>query len=143
MKASFFSSSPEKNEADMAVLYAARNGDKDSAAQLILALGPNAHALAWRMVNNTAEAQDIVQESFLKLFKSARYEGRSSLSTFFYAIVSNACLDFLRKKHTESPVMQWTHRGPDQTNQGELPGSSGTQTNRIRGYSEDRSGTRR
>jgi len=85
----------------MAVLYAARNGDKDSAAQLILALGPNAHALAWRMVNNTAEAQDIVQESFLKLFKSARYEGRSSLSTFFYAIVSNACLDFLRKKHTE------------------------------------------
>ncbi len=83
------------------MLHAARNGDKHSAAQLILTLGPNSHALAWRMVNNTAEAQDIVQESFLKLFKSARYEGRSSLSTFFYAIVSNACLDFLRKKHTE------------------------------------------
>ena len=101
MKASFFSAKPEKNEADMALLGAARDGDKHAATQLILTLGPNAHALAWRMVNNTAEAQDIVQESFLKLFKSARYEGRSSLSTFFYAIVSNACLDFLRKKHTE------------------------------------------
>lgn len=101
MKASFFSAKPETNEADKALWRAACDGDKHAATQLILALGPNAHALAWRMVNNTAEAQDIVQESFLKLFKSAHYEGRSSLSTFFYAIVSNACLDFLRKKHTE------------------------------------------
>jgi RNA polymerase sigma-70 factor, ECF subfamily len=91
----------DKHEYDQALLYAAQNGDRQAAIRLIRALGPNAHALAWRMVNNTAEAQDIVQDAFIKLLKTARYEGRSSLSTFFYAIVSNACLDALRKKNTE------------------------------------------
>lgn len=94
-------SPPDKYEEDLALLFAAQNGDKRAATRLIHSLGPNAHALAWRMVNNAAEAQDIVQEAFLKLLKTARYEGRSSLSTFFYAMVSNACLDSLRKKNTE------------------------------------------
>lgn len=94
-------SSQVKNDADLALLLAARNGNGQAAAQLIRSLSPNAHALAWRMVNNNAEAQDIVQEAFLKLFKTSRYEARSSLGTFFYAMVSNACLDFLRKRHTE------------------------------------------
>ena len=94
-------SSADTYEEDLALLFAAQNGDKQAASRLIRRLGPNAQALAWRMVNNAAEAQDIVQEAFYKLLKTARYEGRSSLSTFFYAIVSNACLDALRKKHTE------------------------------------------
>jgi len=101
MKLSPMPYSQVKNDADLALLLAARSGDEQAAAQLIRRLSPNAHALAWRMVNNVSEAQDIVQETFLKLFKSARFEARASLSTFFFAMVSNACLDFLRKRHTE------------------------------------------
>ena len=87
-----------KHEADINLLHAAKRGDKKAVAKLIKLLVPNAHALAWRMLNSPVEAEDIVQSSLVKLLQSTHYEGRSTLSTFFYSIVSNGCLDFLRKR---------------------------------------------
>ena len=93
-----FNPSLGKHEADVSLLHAAQGGDKIAVNKLIKLLAPNAHALAWSMLNSSADAEDIVQDALVKLLQSTQYEGRASLSTFFYSIVSNGCLDFLRKR---------------------------------------------
>jgi RNA polymerase sigma-70 factor (ECF subfamily) len=57
-------------------------------------------ALAWRMLGSTHEAEDVVQDAFIKLFGSRSFEGRSSLGTYFHTIVSRLCLDRLKASRT-------------------------------------------
>lgn len=54
------------------------------------------------MTSNEADAEDVVQETFLRAYKQLdRYESRSSFSTWLYRIASNYALDVLRarKRH--------------------------------------------
>lgn len=55
--------------------------------------------LAYRMVGNRAEAEDLAQETFLAAFKSlATFRADSKFSTWLYRIASNKCKDWLRVK---------------------------------------------
>jgi RNA polymerase sigma-70 factor (ECF subfamily) len=55
--------------------------------------------LARRMISNAEEAEEIVQESFLQACQHiSRFEGRSSLSTWLFRIVSNVALMHRRRK---------------------------------------------
>lgn len=55
--------------------------------------------LAYRMVGNRAEAEDLAQETFLAAFKSlATFRADSKFSTWLYRIASNKCKDWLRAK---------------------------------------------
>ena len=63
--------------------------------------------LAYRMLGSRADAEDTVQEAFLKVFRAARgFEGNSSLSTWTYRILLNCCYDAIRKRQrlAESPA---------------------------------------
>jgi RNA polymerase sigma-70 factor, ECF subfamily len=71
-------------------------GDEKAAHQLVAKLSPRAHSLAWRMLGDSSEAQDVVQEGFIKLFQSKQFEGASALATYFYVIVTRLCLDRMR-----------------------------------------------
>jgi RNA polymerase sigma-70 factor (ECF subfamily) len=54
------------------------------------------------LMGNEADAEDVLQETFLSAFKSIdRFEGRSSLSTWLYRIASNAALMRLRRNEPE------------------------------------------
>lgn len=58
-----------------------------------------AYTLAYRMIKHREDAEDIVQDSFIKLFNSIeKYDNSSKVSTLLYRIVYNTCIDFLRKK---------------------------------------------
>lgn len=58
-----------------------------------------AWSLAFHYVSDPAEAEDIVQESFLRLLKSAsRYQPTAKFRTYFSRIVVRLCLDFRSKK---------------------------------------------
>jgi RNA polymerase sigma-70 factor, ECF subfamily len=90
---------------DAALLKKAVGGDRDAAATLVRRLMPAAHALAWRMTGVTALAEDIVQEAFIRLWKSApRWEPRASVRTFFTRIVINLCYDHHRANFPDQPV---------------------------------------
>jgi len=80
---------------ELDVLEAARGGDTRAARQLVASLSEAAHGLAWRMLGNTADAQDVVQEGFIKLLNS-RFRGESKLATYFHTLIARLCLDRLR-----------------------------------------------
>ena len=82
--------------ADAAAFNKALEGDTKAARQLIASLSPKAHALAWRILGDSSEAEDIVQVAFIKLFEAKQYDGKAALSTYMHTIVTRLCLDKLR-----------------------------------------------
>lgn len=62
------------------------------------------YAMAYRMLFNQNDSQDIVQEAFLKLWNNPNsYQSKKSLfTTWFYRVVANLCLDHKKKIKTQS-----------------------------------------
>lgn len=80
-------------------------GDKAACAECIDLYGPGIYRLALRLMKNEADAEDVMQETFLSAYKSiGRFEGRSGLNTWLYRIAHNAAMMRLRRPypHTTS-----------------------------------------
>ncbi len=87
----------DDNERDM--VERLRGGDKSACAQCVELHAPGLYRLAYRLMGDEAEAEDIVQETFLSAFKSIdSFEWRSGLKTWLYRIATNAALMRLRRK---------------------------------------------
>ena len=84
------------HRSDASLLNSALEGDLKATRQLLSSLSPKAHALAWRILGESSEAEDIVQAAFIKLFETRQFDGKSSLSTYLYTIVTRLCFDKLR-----------------------------------------------
>lgn len=85
---------------DDALLMLYANGD-DAAAQLLMArLVPRALSVATRMLRDPVEAEDIVQEAMLRLWRIAPdwRQGEARVSTWLYRVVSNLSIDRLRRR---------------------------------------------
>ena len=75
-----------------------KNGDIESFERLIEKYQIVAFNIAYRMIGNKEDASDIAQEALIKVFKSLKsFRGDSSFSTWFYKIVTNKCIDAIRK----------------------------------------------
>ncbi len=81
----------------------ARSGDNDAFRLLVEQHSRAIFRLAFRMTGNEEDAEDVVQETFLRAYRQiSRYEARSSFSTWLYRIASNYSLDLIRmRKHRE------------------------------------------
>lgn len=56
------------------------------------------YSLAFKMVKNSEDAEEVAQDSFLKAYKSLKsFNEDSKFSTWLYKITYNICLDYLRK----------------------------------------------
>lgn len=69
--------------------------------------GERMKSIAMNLLRNAADAEDAVQEAFLKVYRgAARFRGGSSFSTWIYRILVNTCYDLLRKsrRRSESPL---------------------------------------
>ena len=81
------------------LLEQARNGQETAFAQLVEAHSEKTIQLAWRLVGNRSEAEEISQEAFLRLFKSLlSFRGDSRVSTWLYRTVSRLAIDHLRRE---------------------------------------------
>lgn len=77
------------------------------------------YRLALRMLGNAADAEDVAQEAFMKVHRSApRFRGDSSLSTWIYRITHNVCLDELRRRKRR-PLIQGLPSSADDAPSGE------------------------
>jgi RNA polymerase sigma-70 factor, ECF subfamily len=90
-------------EADADVHLRLRGGDYRAAFGLLLPrYRDRVFRLSLSMLRNRAEAEDVAQDIFLRLWRALPgYSGKASLSTWIYAISRNACLSQLRKRRPQ------------------------------------------
>lgn len=80
-------------------LDALRAGDRSEFAKLVDTYSGVIYRLGLKMLNNDQDAEDILQETFIKAYKALpRFDGRSSLSTWLYRIATNEALMLLRRR---------------------------------------------
>lgn len=93
------------------------NGNLDAFDELIEKHEKTAYNLALKMLKNPEDAMDVSQEAFIKVFRSIKtFNFESAFSTWLYRIVTNTCLDFLRKRSTNV----YSIDNPIQTDDGEI-----------------------
>jgi RNA polymerase sigma-70 factor (ECF subfamily) len=96
---------------------ALRRGDRGEFARLVDAYSGPLYRLALKMLGNASDAEDALQNTFLKAFQHVdTFEGRSSLSTWLYRIVSNEALMMLRKRRPEINFADSTVEEEDERN---------------------------
>lgn len=80
-------------------LDALRAGDRAEFARLVETYHELIYRLAIKMLNNPQDAEDVLQETFIKAYRHLKgFDGRSSLSTWLYRIATNEALMLLRRK---------------------------------------------
>lgn len=91
---------PVADDPEGRLLSAYAQGDPVAARQLVAALGPRAFGQAMRMLSDRAEAEDVVQEALLRLWRIAPdwRPGQGRVSTWLYRVVANLCTDRLRRR---------------------------------------------
>lgn len=90
----------EEKQKDEALLIALKKGDREKFAELVELTSDNIYRLALKMMSNEQDAEDVLQETYIKAFRSLdKFEGKSSLTTWLYRIAVNESLMQLRKKH--------------------------------------------
>ena len=84
-------------------LDALRDGDRAEFARIVEEYSPMVYRLGLKMLNNPQDAEDILQETFIKAYKHIHsFDGRSSVSTWLYRIATNEALMSLRKKRPDT-----------------------------------------
>jgi RNA polymerase sigma-70 factor (ECF subfamily) len=77
----------------------ARGGDQDAFRGLVHRHSPAVFRLAYRMTRNEQDAEDVVQETFLKAYRRlGQFESRSLFGTWVHRIAANCAYDLLRRR---------------------------------------------
>lgn len=103
---------------DEELMLAVARGDLSAFEQLIVRHQGSAWNAAFRFLGNTADAEDVAQEAFLRIFDAAdRYQPTASFRTYLFRIVARLCFDLLRKKrhrrHEPLSDTAETHPSPE------------------------------
>lgn len=89
----------DRKEKENFSLQALKCGDRAEFARLVETYSGVIYRLAIKMLSNPQDAEDILQETFIKAYQHlSGFDGRSSLSTWLYRIATNEALMFLRKR---------------------------------------------
>ncbi len=91
--------SPVPGVEEAVLIRAAQNGDQDAFEQLVRAYDRSVLRLALNLLRSTEDAYDVYQEAFLRVFKNLHlFRFDCSFHTWLYRIVTNLCLDHLRRR---------------------------------------------
>src|SRR5437660_10224549 len=91
-------------EHDGGAVERAQSGDSNAFRLLVERHSRNVFRLAFRMTGNEQDAEDVVQETFMRAYRQLKnYEARSSFATWLFRIASNYSLDLIRsrKRHQD------------------------------------------
>jgi RNA polymerase sigma-70 factor (ECF subfamily) len=89
---------------DATTVALARDGDSDAFRALMERHGRAVYRLAHRMTGSPQDAEDVVQETFLKAYRQlGRFESRANFSTWLHRIAVNCSIDLIRsRRHQET-----------------------------------------
>ncbi len=83
---------------DQILIEAIKNGDTKAYGQLVDRYKDLVYTLALRMLRHREEAEEVAQDTFIKVFKSLdKFKGDSKFSTWIYRVAYNTCLDNIKK----------------------------------------------
>src|SRR5467141_2057147 len=98
-------SSPIELDAETAVLEQARRGDTDALTGLLRRYEGKIFRLALHITQNREDAEDVLQETFLKAFEHLdQFQGNSKFYTWIVRIAVNESLMKLRKRKSDRTV---------------------------------------
>lgn len=81
--------------------------DDEAFSQIVNQYTDYAYNIAYRMVNNPADADDVVQDAFLSAYRARdRFRGDAQVTTWLYRIVVNAALQKIRKEKRPREMTQ-------------------------------------
>ncbi|HYM60143.1 MAG TPA: RNA polymerase sigma factor [Thermoanaerobaculia bacterium] len=93
---------------DRRLAAACAAGDPEVFEELYRLHGDRMKSMAWNHLGNIADAEDAVQETFIKIHRAAGgYSGEAAFSTWLFRILINTCYDQLRRRKRraeESPI---------------------------------------
>src|SRR5690242_16245947 len=96
------------------LIRAAQAGDQDAFEQLVRTYDQSVLRLAMNLLRSPEDARDVYQEAFLRVYRNLHtFRFDCSFHTWLYRIVSNLCLDQLRKRKVrkEEPAAVVTRDG--------------------------------
>ena len=97
------------------LIRAAQQGDRDAFEQLVRAYDQSVLRLAMNLLRSPEDAQDVYQEAFLRVYRNLdKFRFDCSFHTWLYRIVTNLCLDHMRKRKVrkEDAAVLATADGP-------------------------------
>ena len=85
---------------DDALLRSFADGDAMAARLLTDRLGPRSYSVAFRLLGNRAEAEDVTQDAMMRLWQMAPdwVPGKAKVSTWLYRVTLNLCIDIRRRR---------------------------------------------
>ena len=90
----------ERNDEQLMLAY--QQGDTRAFETLLTRHEKGVYRFALRMLGDSMSAEEVTQESFLRVIQSAsRYKAKASFRNYLYRIARNLCLDLLRKRPRE------------------------------------------
>jgi RNA polymerase sigma-70 factor (ECF subfamily) len=91
-------------QTDAAAVALARDGDSDAFRTLVERHSRAVYSLAYRLTGSPSDAEDVVQETFLKAYRQlGRFESRANFGTWLHRIAVNCSIDLIRARpHREA-----------------------------------------
>ncbi len=93
------------NDLELNIIKKIQNGSIEEFEEIVNRYKDKAMTLAMRILKNTEDAEDAIQEAFIKTFRAIvdkQFEERSKFSTYFYRIVYNTAIDFYKKHRSKT-----------------------------------------
>ena len=90
---------------ELALVQAAKGGDLEAFSELVRRYDRNIFRIAQHITHNEEDAQDVVQDAFLKAYQNlGQFQGNSKFYTWLVRIAVNEALMRLRKRRTDRTV---------------------------------------
>src|SRR5258705_11507503 len=106
-----------EQDPDAALMLLVKQGDTAAFEQLVDKYKQPVMNVVYRMLRDATEAEDVAQNVFVQVYKSAsRYEVSSKFSTWLFTIARNLCLNELRRR-SRHPAQSIDATHPDQDDQ--------------------------
>ena len=109
------------NDLEINIIKKIQSGNVNAFEDIVNKYKEKAMTLVMRILKNREDAEDALQEAFIKTFRAIadkQFEERSKFSTYFYRIVYNTALDFY-KKHKAKTYNLINIDNPRQTDEGD------------------------
>jgi RNA polymerase sigma-70 factor (ECF subfamily) len=99
---------------DQALAVACQSGDLRAFAELYRLHGARMKSMARNLLGTTSEAEDAVQETFLKIQRRiGTFRGQSSFATWTFRVLINTCYDFRRSRLRKKEISQDEREDPE------------------------------